>query len=132
MATNAGQAGGASTDTISYSDVSDTTSPGDAVGVAAGEVEPADGDAGHALLGVRARGRATENSNHAPVHVGGPVVAAVEGAVAAGDDLDIGTTTATTFGMLETSAGGPAYALSDAGGEWNGQTAPAGYAWVLL
>lgn len=128
MATNAGQAGGSSVDTISYSDSSDTTSPGDAVGISSGEVEP--GTDTENVLGVRARGRATENSNDAPIHVDGPVVAAVEGSVSAGDDLDFGTTGAD--GELETSTGGPAHALSDENGEWNGQQAPAGYAWVLL
>jgi|GEM_PF-2170693 len=128
MATNAGQAGGSSTDTIGYDDSSDTTSPGDAVGITGGEIEP--GTDTESVLGVRARGRATEDNNYAPVHVGGPCVAAVEGSVSAGDDLDFGTTGAD--GELETVSGGPAHALSDENGEWNGQTAPAGYAWVLL
>jgi hypothetical protein len=57
-------------------------------------------------------------------------VAAVEGSVSEGDDLDLGATGAD--GELETSSGGPAHALSDAGGSWRGQDAPAGYAWVLL
>lgn len=132
MTAEPGQEGGASTDAIGYSDASDTTAEGDAVAIAGGEIEPADGDAGHALLGVRARGRATEESNVAPTHVSGPVLAAVEGTVTAGDDLDIGTATNSNVGLLVTSSGGPAHALSDAGGSWRGQAAPAGYAWVLL
>lgn len=128
MATNEGQAGGSSTDTIGYDDSSDTTSPGDAVGITGGEIEP--GTDSENLLGVRARGRATEDSGIAPVHVSGPVVAAAEGSVSAGDDLDLGTTG--SDGELETTAGGPAHALSDENGSWRGQTAPAGYAWVLL
>jgi hypothetical protein len=128
MATHAGQTGGSSTETINYDDSSDTTSAGDAVGITGGEIEP--GTDTESLLGVRARGRATEDSNIAPVHVSGPCVAAVEGSVSAGDDLGLGTTGAD--GELETTAGGPAHALSGAGGEWNGQTAPAGHAWVLL
>ncbi|WP_042662570.1 hypothetical protein [Haloferax sp. ATB1] len=128
MGTNPGQGGGDSTTTIGYSDASDSTSPGDAVGITGGEVEP--GTDTENLLGVRARGRATENSGVAPIHVGGPCVAAVEGSVAAGDDLDLGATGAA--GELETTAGGPAHALSDENGTWQGQTAPAGYAWVLL
>ncbi|WP_135827306.1 hypothetical protein [Halorussus halobius] len=123
-----GQNGGDSTSTIGYSDASDTTEAGDAVGITDGEVEP--GTDTENLLGVRARGRATENSGLAPVHVGGPTVAAVEGSVSEGDDLDLGATGAA--GELETSDGGPAHALSDAGGSWRGQDAPAGYAWVLL
>lgn len=132
MATNAGQEGGSSTETIGFSDASDTTEAGDAVAIDAGEVEPADSDADHELLGVRARGRATEDSNVAQIHVSGPTVAAVDGDVAAGDDLDIGNETDGTTGAFETSSGGPAHALSDAGGSWRGQTAPDGYAWVLL
>lgn len=125
---HAGQNGGDSTDTIGYSDASDTTEAGDAVGIASGEIEP--GTDSESLLGVRARGRTTERSGVAPVHVAGPTVAKVEGSVTAGDDLDFGTTG--SDGALETSSGGPAHALSDAGGEWRGQTAPAGHAWVLL
>jgi len=132
MATNAGQAGGASTDTIPYPDADDTVSPGDAAAIAGGDLEAADGDAGHEFLGVRARRRATNDGDQNPVHVSGPVVAAVEATVSAGDGLDVGNTTNSTVGQLETSAGGPAYALSDENGEWNGQTAPAGHAWVLL
>jgi len=128
MATNEGQAGGSSTETIGYDDSSDTTSPGDAVGITSGEIEP--GTDTENVLGVRARGRATEDGTIAPVHVSGPCVAAVEGSVSAGDDLDFGTTGAD--GELETTAGGPAHALSDENGSWRGQTAPAGYAWVLL
>lgn len=128
MATNPGQAGGSSTDTIGYDDSSDTTSPGDAVGITGGEIEP--GTDTETLLGVRARGRATEDGGITPVHVSGPVVAAVEGSVSAGDNLGLGTTGAN--GELETTAGGPAHALSDENGSWRGQTAPAGYAWVLL
>jgi hypothetical protein len=128
MATNPGQNGGDSTDTIGFSDASETTSPGDAVGVVSGEVEP--GTDTEELLGVRARGRLTENSSLSPIHVSGPTVAAVEGSVSQGDRLDLGTTGAD--GELETTAGGPAYALSAENGEWRGQTAPAGYAWVLL
>ncbi|WP_137288634.1 hypothetical protein [Natronorubrum halophilum] len=128
MASEPGQNGGDSTTTIGYSDASDTTEAGDAVGITGGEIEP--GTDTENLLGVRARGRATENSGIAPVHVGGPTVAAVEGSVSEGDDLDLGTTGAD--GELETSSGGPAHALSDAGGSWRGQDAPAGYAWVLL
>jgi len=123
-----GQNGGDSTTTIGYSDASDTTAAGDAVGITGGEVEP--GTDTENLLGVRARGRATEASGIAPVVVGGPTIAAVEASVTEGDDLDLGTTGAD--GELETSAGGPAHALSDAGGSWRGQDAPAGYAWVLL
>jgi hypothetical protein len=132
MASEPGQEGGGSTDTIGYSDASDTTAAGDAVAIAGGEVEPADGDAGHALLGVRARGRATEENGVAPVHVSGPTLAAVDGAVTEGDDLDVGNATNGTVGAFEASAGGPAHALCDAGGAWRGQDAPAGYAWVLL
>jgi hypothetical protein len=128
MATKAGQAGGSSVDTIGYDDSSDTTTAGDAVGVTGGEVEP--GTDTENLLGVRGRGRATENGGYAPIHISGPVVAAVEGSVSEGDELDLGTTGGA--GELETSSGGPAYALSDAGGEWNGQSAPSGHAWVLL
>lgn len=128
MATNEGQTGGSSTETIGYDDSSDTTSPGDAVGITGGEIEP--GTDTENLLGVRGRGRATEDSGIAPVHTSGPCVAAVEGSVSAGDDLDLGTTGAN--GELETTAGGPAHALSDENGSWRGQTAPAGYAWVLL
>ncbi|MFC7202869.1 hypothetical protein ACFQJC_05030 [Haloferax namakaokahaiae] len=128
MATNPGQTGGGSTETLGYSDASDTTSPGDAVGITGGEVEP--GTDTENLLGVRARGRATADSGIAPIHVSGPCVAAVEGTVSEGDNLDLGTTGAD--GELETTAGGPAHALTDENGTWRGQTAPAGYAWVLL
>lgn len=132
MATNPGQAGGSSTDTIPYADSDDNTSAGDVAAIASGDAEPADGDSGHELFGVRARGRATEDGNVAPMHVSGPCVAAVDSSVSAGDDLDVGNATNGTVGQFETSSGGPAHALSDANGEWNGQTAPAGYAWVLL
>ena len=125
---NAGQAGGSSVDTIGYDDGSDTTSPGDAVGITGGEIEP--GTDTESLLGVRARGRATDESGVAPVHVSGPVVAAVEGSVSAGDDLALGASGGD--GELETSAGGPAHALSDEAGEYRGQTAPSGHAWVHL
>jgi len=128
MASEPGQNGGDSTTTIGYSDAGDTTEAGDAVGITGGEIEP--GTDTEQLLGVRARGRATEDSGVAPVHVGGPTVAAVEASVSAGDDLDLGATGAA--GELETSAGGPAHALSDAGGSWRGQEAPDGHAWVLL
>lgn len=129
MATNPGQTGGSSTDTISYPDTDGTaTSPGDAVAISSGDLVA--GSDTEELLGVRARGRKTEDGDHAPVHVSGPCVAAVEGSVTAGEDLDLGTTGAD--GELETSAGGPAHALSDENGAWKGQTAPAGYAWVLL
>jgi hypothetical protein len=132
MATNEGQAGGSSTETIGYDDADDTTAAGDVTAIDAGDAEPADGDSGHALLGVRARGRATDEGSVAPIHTSGPCVAAVEGSVTAGDDLDVGNATNGTVGEFETSAGGPAHALSDAGGAWRGQTAPAGSAWVLL
>lgn len=128
MASKPGQDGGASTDTIGYSDASDTTEAGDAVGITGGEIEP--GTDTENLLGVRARGRRTENSGIAPVHYSGPALAAVEGTVSKGEDLALGATGAA--GELETTAGGPAHALSDAGGSWRGQDAPAGYAWVLL
>lgn len=123
-----GQNGGDSTETIGYSDASDTTSAGDGVGVIGDEIEP--GTDTEELFGVRACGRRTENSGIAPVIVSGPTLAAVEASVAAGERLDFGTTGAD--GELETTAGGPAFALSDAGGSWRGQDAPAGYAWVLL
>ncbi|OYR79335.1 hypothetical protein DJ84_18445 [Halorubrum ezzemoulense] len=123
-----GQNGGDSTETIGYSDASDTTSAGDAVGVVNDEVEP--GTDTEELFGVRARGRPTENSGIAPIIVSGPTIAAVEASVTGGERLDFGTTGAD--GELETSAGGPAFALSDAGGSWRGLAAPAGYAWVLL
>ncbi|WP_226041574.1 hypothetical protein [Natrinema sp. DC36] len=132
MVSEPGQNGGDSTTTIGYPDSDDSTAAGDVVAIAAGDIEPADGDSGHAFLGVRARGRATENSGVAPAHVSGPTVAAVEGTVSAGDDLDVGNATNGTVGTLETSSGGPAHALSDAGGSWRGQDAPAGYAWILL
>ena len=132
MATNPGQVGDASTDTIGYPDTGGTAAAGDVVAITGGDLEPADGDAGHALLGVRARGRATHAGDVNPVHHSGPCVAAVDGAVVAGDDLDVGNATNSTVGQFETSSGGPAHALSDAGGEWRGQSAPAGYAWVLL
>jgi hypothetical protein len=132
MASEPGQNGGDSTTTIGYSDASDTTEAGDAVAIDAGEVEPGDSEAGHELLGARARGRRTENSGVSPVHVSGPTVVAVAAGVTAGDDLDLGNATDGTVGALDTSSGGPAHALSDAGGSWRGQTAPDGYAWVLL
>lgn len=129
MATNAGQAGGSGTDTIQFPDTGGTaTSPGDAVAISSGDLIA--GTDTEDLLGVRARGRSTEDGDVAPVHVSGPCVAAVNGAVTAGSDLDLGTTGGD--GELETSSGGPAHALSDENGSWNGQTAPAGYAWVLL
>lgn len=127
MATNAGQeVSGACT--VLYDDSSDTTSAGEAVGITGGEIEP--GTDTENLLGVRARGRDTAENNNAPVHVSGVVVAAVNGAVSAGDDLDLGTTGAN--GELEQSAGGPAHALSDEAGSYAGQTAPSGHAFVLL
>lgn len=130
MASEAGQEGGASTDTIGYPDADESASVGDVVAIDAGDLEPADGDAGHETLGVRARGRRA--GDVAPVHVSGPTVAAVDGAVVAGDDLDAGNATNGTVGAFETSSGGPAHALSDAGGSWRGASAPDGYAWVLL
>lgn len=132
MASEPGQEGGASTDTIGYSDASDTTEAGDVVAIAGGEAEPADSDAGHELLGVRGRGRATAASGIAQYHVSGPALAAVAAGVAAGDGLDIGNATDGTVGVFDTNSGGPAHALSDAGGSWRGQDAPDGYAWVLL
>jgi len=132
MTGDAGQAGGASTETIAYSDSDDSTVAGDVAAIDAGDLEPADGDSGHSLLGVRARGRATDDGGVAPIHSSGPCVAAVEGSVTAGDDLDVGNATNGTVGEFETSAGGPAHALSDAGGAWRGEAAPAGYTWVLL
>jgi hypothetical protein len=128
MSTKPGQNSGDSTTTLQYSDASETTSAGDAVGITGGEIEP--GTDTENLLGVRARGRVSPSSKNAPVHVSGPTVAAVEGSVSEGDNLDLGTTGAN--GELETTAGGPAHALSDAGGSWRGQDAPDGYAWVLL
>lgn len=132
MASKPGQNGSDSTTTIGYADSDDSTAAGDVVAIAGGDLEPADGDSSHEMLGVRARGRRTENSGIAPTHVGGPTVAAVDGTVTAGDDLDAGNATNGTVGAFETSSGGPAHALSDAGGSWRGQDAPAGYAWVLL
>lgn len=132
MASEPGQNGGDSATTIGYADSDDSTAAGDVVAIAGGDLEPADGDSGHEMLGVRARGRATENGNIAPTYVGGPTVAAVDGTVSAGDDLDVGNATNGTVGAFETSSGGPAHALSDAGGSWRGQDAPDGYAWVLL
>jgi len=128
MTGKAGQNSGDSTTTLQYSDASETTSAGDAVGITGGEIEP--GTDTENLLGVRARGRLSPNSSEAPVHVSGPTIAAVEGSVSEGDNLDLGTTGAD--GELETTAGGPAHALSDAGGSWRDQDAPAGHAWVLL
>lgn len=123
-----GQNTGDSTTTIGYSDASDTTEPGDAVGVVADEIEP--GTDTEEIFGVRARGRRTEKSGVAPVIVSGPTLAAVVASVTGGERLDLGTTGAD--GELETTAGGPVFALSDAGGSWRGQDAPAGYAWVYL
>jgi len=128
MSTKPGQNSGDSTTTLHFSDASETTSAGDAVGLTGGEIEP--GTDTENLLGVRARGRVSPNSKNAPVVVSGPTVVAVEGSVSEGDNLDLGTTGAD--GELETTAGGPALAVSDAGGSWRGQYAPAGYAWVLL
>jgi len=132
MATNPGQEGGASTDTIPYDDSDESTAEGDAVSIVSGDLDTGDAGSGHELLGVRARGRDTENTPVAPVHVSGPIVAAVESSVSAGDDLNLGSSANGNAGVLVTSSGGPAHALSDAGGEWNGQSAPAGHAWVLL
>jgi hypothetical protein len=127
MATNPGQEV-AGVCTVPYDDSSDTTSAGDAVGITGGEIEP--GTDTENLLGVRARGRDTAENNNAPVHVSGVVVAAVNGAVTEGDDLDLGSTGAN--GELEQSAGGPAHALSDEAGSYLGQTAPAGHAFVYV
>ena len=132
MTANPGQNGGSSTETIGYPDADDTTSAGDPVAIVAGDIEPGNANNGDELLGVRARGRATDNSGVAPVHSSGPTVVAVEGTVSAGDGLDLGSSASGNGGVLVTSSGGPAHALSDAGGSWRGQAAPAGYAWVLL
>ncbi|GAB3669543.1 hypothetical protein [Halopiger thermotolerans] len=132
MASKPGQNGGDSTTTIGYADSDGSTAAGDAIAIVGGDLEPGDAGSGHELLGVRARGRRTENSGIAPTHVGGPTVAAVEGSVSAGDDLDLGDSANGNSGLLVTSSGGPAHALSGAGGSWRGQDAPDGYAWVLL
>jgi len=83
-----GQNSGASTTTLQYNDASETTTAGDAVGITGGEIEP--GTDTENLLGVRARGRLTPNGSEAPVITSGPTIAAVEGSVAAGENLDLG------------------------------------------
>jgi hypothetical protein len=130
MPKNAGDSVSGSTDTIGYEDSDDSTTEGEAVAIASGDIEPADSDAGHELLGVRSGNRAA-GDNHG-VHVSGIVIAEVEGSVTAGDDLDIGNATDGTTGQLATSSGGPAHALSDAGGSWKGASLGANEAAVLI
>jgi hypothetical protein len=130
MPKNAGDSVGSSTDTIGYADSDDSTTEGEAVAIAGGDIEPADADAGHELLGVRSGNRAA--GDNYGVHISGVVIAEVEGTVSAGDDLDIGNATDGTVGQLVTSSGGPAHALSGAGGTWRGASLGANEAAVLI
>lgn len=126
MARQAGDTLHASTEIIGHDDPTEATEPGDAVTVGAdGNAAPA-GD-GDEVVGVRTRNRQTNDI--ASIAHDGVIVAKVEGTVSAGDGLDAGVAGA---GLLETSAGGPAVALSDEGGEYRGAPIPAGHAAVLL
>jgi len=130
MSKDAGESVGSQTDTIGYADSDESTAVGEAVAIAAGDLETADGDAGHELLGVRSNSRVAGDT--VGVHVRGIAVAEVEGTVTAGDDLDIGNATDSTTGQLVTSSGGPAHALSDAGGSYKGASLGANEAAVLI
>lgn len=130
MAKDAGYSLGGQTDTIGYEDSDENTTAGDAVAIDADDLEPADSDAGHEFLGVRSSGRTAGDS--AGVHVRGVAVAKVEGTVSAGDDLDIGNATNGTTGQLVTSSGGPAHALTGAGGTYKGASLGANEAAVLI
>lgn len=130
MSKDAGDSVGSQTDTIGYTDSDGNTSAGEAVAIAAGDLEPADGDAGHALLGVRSSDRAADDTEG--VHIRGIAIAEVESTVTAGEDLDVGTATNSNVGKLVTSSGGPAHALSDAGGTYKGASLGANEAAVLI
>jgi len=130
MPKDAGDSVGSQTDTIGYTDSDGNTSAGEAVAIATGEIEPADSDAGHALLGVRSSNRPADDTEG--VHVRGIVIAQVAAGVTAGEDLDVGNATDGTVGKLAQSSGGPAHALSDEGGTYKGESLDANEAAVLI
>lgn len=118
---------------IGLTDSDENTAAGDAVALAAGDLEPADASAGHELTGVRARGKMS--GDQAPVGITGVFIATVDSGVVAGDDLDIVDTSVTgapAAGTLIASAGGPAHAVSDEGGDYKGVTLNANEAAVYI
>ena len=119
--------GGATT--VPVPDADGNTSPGDAVALASGDIEPADGD-NNERLGVRAEGR--QSGDQATVVLDGVVVAAVATGTAAGARVDIGNTTNSTVGKFAAMAGGPGVTLCAEGGTYKGAVIPAGYAAVAL
>lgn len=119
--------GGATT--VPVPDADDNTSAGDAVALASGDLEPADGDSNE-RLGVVEEGRASGDQKS--VVLDGVVVAAVASGTAAGVRVDIGNTTNSTVGVFAATAGGPGVTLCAEGGTYKGASIPAGYAVVAL
>lgn len=115
--------------TVPVPDADDNTSAGDAVALASGDLEPADGDANE-RLGVRCEGQ--KSGDQANVLLDGVVVAAVATGTAAGARVDIGNATNSTVGAFEASAGGPGVTLSAEGGTYKGADIPSGYAAVAI
>jgi len=115
--------------TVPVPDSDGNTSAGDAVALASGDLEPADGDANE-RLGVRAEGRTS--GDQATVVLDGVVVAAVDSGVSAGTRVDIGNATNSTVGEFEASSGGPAVTLCAEGGTYKGASIPSGYAVVAI
>lgn len=95
---------------------------------AAGEMVAADTEAGD-LYGVAVHDD-TNDGNGNSAGIAGPFVVAADGAVTAGDRVNAGNTTGGSTGQVIADAAGPAKALSDTGGTWQGYTVPAGHAVV--
>lgn len=115
--------------TVPVPDSDDNTAAGDAVALASGDLEPADGDANE-RLGVVVEGM--QAGDQKTVLLDGVIVAAVASGTAAGARVDIGNATNSTVGAFEASAGGPAVTLCAEGGTYKGADIPTGYAVVAI
>lgn len=104
---------------------------GAAVMVSGDVASDADTEAG-ALTGVAGHAAETASGDPVGIVVSGVVLAQVATGVAQGDDLDAGNATGGSTGQLITSSGGPAHALSDEGGTFQGATLPSGVAAVKV
>lgn len=95
-----------------------------------GDMTPADTEAGD-LAGLSRH--ADDNGGRGnTLGLSGAYVAKAAAGVADGDRVNAGNTTDGTVGEFDSDAAGPAVALSDTGGTWQGKDVPTGHAVVHL
>lgn len=105
---------------------------GAAVTVSGGTASSADTESGD-LTGATTHGADdTESGDALGIVVSGVVMAQVASGVTQGDDLNAGNATGGSTGQFIAESGGPAHALSDAGGTFQGSSLADGVAAVKI